>query len=148
MFRTLSTALRVAIADVLGEPLERVELDPVYDSTHSGTGAQQFHASCDHLLAPTMTLLMNDSASYAVGGYASVPWNSTAHAFLPDPHSFLFQLTGSPDGYHSFVYPPVDQTASIYCGSTSGPIFGRGKPLLAVGIAKPFQFPIAICAVL
>ena len=145
--RALSTALRVAVADVLGEPLERVELDPVYDSIHSGVGAQQFHASCDHLLTPTLTLLVDDSESYAVGGYATVPWNSTAHAFLPDPYSFLFHLTGSPDGYHNFVHPPADQTASIYCGSTSGPIRSR-QASACCWHSESLLSPIAICAVL
>ncbi len=63
----LSAALRQACADVLGEPVQRVELIPVFDSSLAGPSTKHFHASCDNLLTPTLTLLVNEDQTYAVG---------------------------------------------------------------------------------
>ena len=125
----LPVALQAACAAVLGEPVQRVELIPLYDSHLSGPSPQCFHAACDKLRTPSLTLLVNDAQTYAVGGYTTVPWGSQQHAFLPDPHSFLFHLRGSPQGYASFLHPPFDHTASIFCGASFGPVFGRGEQL-------------------
>lgn len=140
----LSVALQVACAEVLGEPVHQVELTPVYDSDLSGPSPQHFHACCDDLRTASLTLLVNDAQTYAVGGYTTVPWGSQQHAFVPDPHSFLFHLRGSSQGYASFLHPPLDHTASIFCGASFGPVFGRGEQRCSLSIC----FACSCCFVL
>ena len=125
----LSAALQTACAEVIGEPVQQVKLTAIYEAKLTGSSIKQFHDSCDSLEAPTLTLLVNNTQTYAVGGYTTVPWRSEDHAFIPDPHSFLFHLRGSSRGYESFLHGPLDHSASIYCGASAGPIFGRGKRL-------------------
>ena len=111
----------------MDKTVDDVDFVPLYDSASDGFCANKFHAACDEVDFPTLTLLRSETLQAAVGGFATVPWRKRDNQFTSDPASFLFRLHGTPTHYDVQTYPPVQANAGIYSGSLHGPVFGRGK---------------------
>ena len=120
--------LHIACCKAIGKTADKVDFELLYDSCQQGVSATEFHAACDELDVPTLTVLLSANSQEAVGGFATVPWRKHDNTFASDPSSLLFRLRWSPTSRSYTVErcPPVTQDAGIYSGRSHGPVFGRG----------------------
>lgn len=98
----------------------------LYRGSRDGFEAKDFHAKCDHK-GPTIVLVEN-TAGYKFGGYASVSWTSyggeikTQESFS----SFLFSV----DKKQKLLYRPESNLKTLHHDAWYGPIFGYGSALI------------------
>ena len=105
--------------------VEGYQLAPqlLYSNEQHGLSAAEFHARCDGE-SPTVTVLTLDGR--AVLGYTTQPWCSD-NCFHADDSCFLLELETEDDQAEPlWALPALQGKGEIYCGSFSGPIFGKG----------------------
>merc|ERR1712137_554175 len=96
----------------------------IYKASVHGATAANFHACCDHR-GPTIVVVR--SGTNVLGGFASMPWNSTT-GYLNAPGSFLFSAMNPwTEGFR--ILPCSRPAQAMSCHVSSGPTFGGGHDL-------------------
>jgi hypothetical protein len=93
-----------------------------YRGSRDGFQAKTFHSSCNNK-GPTLTIVQC-TKGYVFGGYARVPWTSSA-SHHSDTNAFLFTLT-NPSNLAPTKFARTGSGNELYDGISYGPTFGGG----------------------
>lgn len=101
-----------------------------YKASRDGWESTRFHALCDNK-GESVTVVSHSSGAFLIGGYTSLPWNSTG-SYFEDPQASLFTLV-NPDSVTA-QFP--SKSHAIYCNPLYGPTFGGGHDLYVSNNSK------------
>lgn len=65
----------------------------LYRGTEDKFTAEAFHARCDNSSPPTTLTFVKSEFDRVFGGFASIPWTSSAYNDYSDEKAFIFSLT-------------------------------------------------------
>jgi hypothetical protein len=74
-----------------GEPIKKMQL--LYRGTEDKFTAEAFHARCDNSSPPTTLTFVKSEFDRVFGGFASIPWTSSAYNDYSDERAFIFSLS-------------------------------------------------------
>ena len=101
----------------------------LYRASVNGFGASAFHSLCDGA-QQTITIIKSTNG-YIFGGYANLPWQSTAGTYGNDPDAFLFSLVNYLNTSVLIKTSGPFVIYSLHFYSAYGPSFGANDLTIA-----------------
>ena len=94
----------------------------LWKGSRDGFGCATFHSKCDGK-GPTLTVIQSTDG-VIFGGYTSLSWSSpNPYQYYQDDAAFIYSIT------KGYKVSKQNNTSSIYCHSSLGPVFGYGNDI-------------------